>query len=228
MSEGKINIKKGDFIELKFTGYTNGEPFDSNIEEDLKKIDKEGKVKRMIVCVGEGMVVKGLDKEIEGKEVGKEYRITVQPKDAFGERRRELVRIIPLSVFSEKKINPRQGGVYVFDDAVARVIAISGGRVTTDFNNPLSGKEIKYKFLIHKKVEDVKEKADALFESFLRFVPKFEVGEKIIVKGRKELKMFVDAIKDKFKELLGKEIEFIEEEAERIKKEIMKDQKEAQ
>lgn len=232
MSEEKKTIKKGelsvismdivkrnDFIELKYTGYINGEPFDSNIEEDLRKIDKEGKTKRTIVCVGEKMVVVGLDKAIEGKEIGKEYKIFLKPNEAFGERRRELVRIIPLSVFSEKKLNPRQGGVYVFDDAVARVIAISGGRITTDFNNPLSGKEIEYKFTIEKKVEDVKEKAEALFEFFWKFVPKFEVGDKIIVKGKKELKMFTDAVSDKFKKLIGKEIEFVEEKEEKGEKE---------
>ena len=30
--------KKHDFVEIKFTGKANNEIFDSNIEEDLKKI----------------------------------------------------------------------------------------------------------------------------------------------------------------------------------------------
>ena len=33
--------KKNDFIEIKFTGYANGKVFDSNIEEEAKKINQE-------------------------------------------------------------------------------------------------------------------------------------------------------------------------------------------
>ena len=35
--------KKGDFVEIEFTGFTEGKPFDSNIAEDLKKISPEAK-----------------------------------------------------------------------------------------------------------------------------------------------------------------------------------------
>ena len=32
--------KSKEFVELKYTGYANNEIFDSNIEEDLKKINE--------------------------------------------------------------------------------------------------------------------------------------------------------------------------------------------
>jgi len=54
-------IKKGDFIAFKFSGYSNGEIFDTNIEEDLKKINPKVKAKESIIVVGKEMVVKGLD-----------------------------------------------------------------------------------------------------------------------------------------------------------------------
>ncbi len=31
--------KKGDFVEIKYTGLANNEIFDSNIDEDLKKLN---------------------------------------------------------------------------------------------------------------------------------------------------------------------------------------------
>ena len=34
------------------------------------------------------------------------------------------------------------------DNTIARVLSVSGGRVTMDFNNPLAGKEIDYKYKI--------------------------------------------------------------------------------
>ena len=55
--------KKKDFVEIKFTGIANNKIFDSNIEEDLKTLDEKAKPQKTIVCIGEGMVPLGLDKE---------------------------------------------------------------------------------------------------------------------------------------------------------------------
>jgi FKBP-type peptidyl-prolyl cis-trans isomerase 2 len=202
-------IQRNDFVEIKFTGYSNGNIFDSNIDEDLKKIDPNAKPKETIVIVGEGMLVPGFDKELEGKEIGKDYEVKVPAKEGFGERRRELVKTIPLKVFTEKKINPYPGMVLAIDNGLARIITVSGARVITDFNNPLAGKDLVYKFKIIRKMTDDKEKAKVVFEQVLRFVPDFELKEnETIVKGPKVLERFVDALKEKFKELIGKELKF--------------------
>ncbi|MEM4259522.1 MAG: FKBP-type peptidyl-prolyl cis-trans isomerase [Candidatus Pacearchaeota archaeon] len=201
--------KKKDFVEIKFTGYANGSIFDSNIEEDLRKIDSKAKPKKTIIIVGEGMVVPGLDNALEGKEIGKEYEIKISAKDGFGERKRELVKTIPLKVFNEKNVNPAPGMVLAMDNSLVRIIAVSGARVVSDFNNPLAGKELVYKFKIERIVRDEKEKASALFELIFKFVPDFELKENaIVVKGPKILEKFVDNFKDKFKEFLGKELKF--------------------
>lgn len=201
-------VKKKDFVEIKFTGYSNGNIFDSNVEEDLKKIDPQGKVKETIVVVGEGMLVPGFDNALEGKEIGKEYNVNVSAKEGFGDRRRDLVKTIPLKIFTEKQINPYPGMVLAMDNNLARVITISGARVMTDFNNPLAGKDLTYKFIIIRKVEDDKEKAKVLLEFMFRFVPEHEVKDKIIVKGPEFMKKFTEAFNPKFKELMGKELEF--------------------
>jgi FKBP-type peptidyl-prolyl cis-trans isomerase 2 len=211
-------IKKGDFVEMKFTGYVNGEVFDSNIEEDYKKLDPEGKgkVKKMVIVVGEGMVVSGLDKGLEGKEVGKEYKVSVSAKDGFGGRRRELIRVLPLAKFSEKKVEPRAGMVLALDDNIVKIIAVSGARVTTDFNSPLAGKDLEYKFTITRKVTEDKEKAGALFEILFSFVPSFEIkGKKVVIKGQAGMGEIVKVMGGRFKELTGLELGF--EEAEKKK-----------
>jgi FKBP-type peptidyl-prolyl cis-trans isomerase 2 len=51
--------KKGDFVEIKYTGLANNEIFDSNIDEDLKKLNPEAKPFETIVVIGEKMVVPG-------------------------------------------------------------------------------------------------------------------------------------------------------------------------
>jgi FKBP-type peptidyl-prolyl cis-trans isomerase 2 len=51
-------------------------------------------------------------------------------------------------MFREKNVDPRPGMVFALDNSLAKILAVSGARVMTDFNNPLSGKHVKYKFNI--------------------------------------------------------------------------------
>ena len=221
-------INKKDFVEIKFSGYSNGNVFDSNIDEDLKKISKDAKPKETIVIVGESMVVSGFDRALEGKEIGKDYEIKIPAKDGFGERRKELVKTIPLKIFREKKINPYPGMILAMDENLVRIITVSGARVMADFNNPLAGKELVYKFKIVRKIQDGKEKAKTVFESMLRFVPDFELkGNEIVMKGPKFMEKIVDALKEKFKELVGKELKFEIEEEKAEQKEDKTEEKKA-
>lgn len=199
---------KGDFVEIKFTGYTDGNVFDSNVEEDLKKVSPESKPEKTIVVIGQSMVVPGLDKALEGKELNKEYKISLTAKEGFGDRNRELVKTIPLSVFTKQKINPYPGLALMLDNNLARIITISGARVITDFNNPLAGKSVEYKFTITRKVTDLSEKAEAFFIYFFRFKPNFEAGDKVTIKGPQVLESIVNHYKQKFKEIVGAELEF--------------------
>lgn len=214
------NVKKGEFVEIKYTGYVNGQIFDSNIESDLKILNPEAKTEKTIVAVGEGMVVKGLDKALEGKELGKEYHIKIGHKEGFGDRNKDLIRTIPLKVFTEKNIMPQSGMMFSLDNQIVRIVAVSGGRVMTDFNSPLAGKEIDYKFTIIRKVGDDKEKIEALFKTSLRFVPEFEIKDKIIIKGHKIFEQIAKAFNEKFKKLIGKELGFEEKKENKKAEEI--------
>ena len=207
-------LKKNYFVEMTFSGYANGTLFDSNIPEDLKKIHPEGKAEPLIVIVGQGMVVPGLDTALEGKEVGKHYEIQISVKEGFGERRKELLKTLPLKVFHAQKIQPYAGQTLFMDGTLAKVVAVSGARVMTDFNNPLAGKELIYKFTITRKITEEKEKCEQLFKVLLKEVPEFTSGEKVTLKGPKNLEIIVKAFGNKFKEIIGKELAFeLKEEA---------------
>jgi FKBP-type peptidyl-prolyl cis-trans isomerase 2 len=220
-------IKKNDFVEIRFTGYSQGKIFDSNVEADLKQINPNAKPQKTALVVGHGMLVGGFDKALEGKEVGKEYTIELKAKDAFGERKKDLLKTIPLKVFTEKKIQPYPGLVLTIDDMLAKIITVSGARVVTDFNNPLSGKDVSYKFTVIKKIDDEKEKVQTLFEVTLGFAPEFEIKDNIVIKGPKEFEALVKALGSRFKELLGKDLKFElkEEKKNEVKVEDKKEEK---
>lgn len=201
-------VVKGDFIELSYTGYTNGEVFDSNREVDLKKLDPKAKVEKTFIIVGEGMVVSGLDKVLEGKQVGEEHTLSLSAKEAFGLRNPSLIRPIPLRVFTERRVVPRAGMSLVLDNNIVQIRAVSGARVIADFNNPLAGKDVSYSYRIVAKIDDVAEKTRIFFEKFLRGVPQFEVNDKVIIKGPAQMKPIIDLLGERFKALVGKELDF--------------------
>ena len=201
-------VNKNEFVALRYSGSANGVLFDSNEEENIKKLHQDANAREVIVVVGKGMVVPGLDKALEGKEIGVRYEVSFDSRDRFGERKRELVKTIPLKVFTEKQINPYPGLTLAIDNMTARVITVSGARVITDFNNPLASKSLHYSFMITRKVTDEQERVRALFEVSFKFAPEFEIKDKITIKGPQILEMYVKAFSDMFKELVGKELAF--------------------
>ncbi|MEM2772508.1 MAG: peptidylprolyl isomerase, partial [Candidatus Pacearchaeota archaeon] len=177
-------IKKGDFIELEFIGKCEGEIFDTTNNEIAKKIfNKE--VKPIKIIVGEKMVVDGLDKAIEGKEINKIYKIKLKPKEAFGDRRKELIKTVPLNAFKDKNL-VKEGNLLLIDGILVKILKVASGRVLIDMNHPLAGKEIEYEFKILRKIESDDEKIKTIAEFF--GIKDYEIeknNEKIEIKLKK-------------------------------------------
>ena len=155
-------VSKKDFIEIEYTGKLKEENivFDTTYEKVAKEnnLDLHTGYEPVVVCIGEEQLLKGLDKNLEGKEIGKEYNIDLQPEDAFGRKNAKLIQLIPLNKFKQQNIQPMPGMQLNIDGVVGTVKTVSGGRTMVDFNHPLSGKELVYQVKINKKVTDDKEK----------------------------------------------------------------------
>jgi FKBP-type peptidyl-prolyl cis-trans isomerase 2 len=232
-------IQKTDFIDITFTGrIKDGEIFDTNVKEDAEKIGINFNGKPLVICVGQGMVVGGFDNALEGKEAGKDYILELQPKDAFQERQSNLVKLIPIKIFRDKKINPYPGMTLNIDNMLVKVVSVSGGRVLVDFNNPLAGKVIIYNFKINKKIESPEEKVNALTEFFVGKTFSFKIsddkkqaifkdeGSEEIPKGY--LNIIIGSLNDKFKEVLGLEMIVEPDKEENKKQEKQEENKKAE
>ena len=207
-----MSMQKGDFIEIEFTGrIKNGGIFDSNIKEDLEKANLKVDAKPFIFCLGKEMFLKGIDDFLAGKEIGK-YEIELTPEKAFGNRNPKLVQIISIKIFREHKVPPVPGELFRFDNSVGKILSVSGGRVVVDFNNPLAGKILVYKIKIIREIKDINEKVKALNEFLFKKDFKFELEDKkIIIHVEKPMAKFVEIFKEKFKDVLGLEMEVKEE-----------------
>ena len=205
-------LQKNDFIEIEFTGrLKEGGIFDSNIKEDMQKLheghDHPIETKPFIFCLGQEMFLKGIEDFLIGKNSG-QYEIELKPENAFGLRQSNLVQTMPMKVFVDHKINPVPGTVLNFDNKLGKVLTVSGGRVMVDFNNPLAGKEVIYKVKVLRKVEDINEKVKSLNEFLFRTDFKYTIQDKkLILEVIKQYKNFIELFKDKYKEMLGLDLE---------------------
>lgn len=217
-------LKKSDFVEIEFTGKTQeGEIFDSNIKEDLKKSNlDENKIqpKPFIFSLGHGMFLQGIDEFLIGKsDKPNTYELDLEPEKAFGKRDPSQIKMIPMNVFKEHNINPIRGAIFNFDGKLAKIVSVSGGRVLVDFNNPLAGKKVHYKIKLLKKIEKQEDKINALNEFFFRKTLNFEVkNKKLILKLEPHLSQIAILFKDKYKDILGLDLEIQEKTLKESKK----------
>ncbi|AEH24418.1 FKBP-type peptidyl-prolyl cis-trans isomerase [Pyrococcus yayanosii] len=187
-----MKVQKGDVIRLHYTGRVKetGEIFDTTYEDVAKEAgiyNPKGIYGPVPVAVGAGHLISGLDKRLEGLEVGKKYTIEVPPEEGFGLRDPRLVKVFTLGQFRRQGIIPFPGlEVEITTEdgkkLKGRVLTVSGGRVRVDFNHPLAGKTLVYEVEIVEKVDDPIEKIKALIELRLPMVDRdkimIEVGEK--------------------------------------------------
>ncbi len=155
--------KKGDFIELHYTGMIKdtGAVFDTTEKEIALKAgihSDKATYSPIVVCIGKGHVIKGLDSRLEGAEIGKDVEIHVPAEEAFGRRNPELIQLIPTSKFKKEGIEPVPGLEINVDGMLGVVKSVSGGRTLVDFNPPLAGHDVVYRVRVIRKIEDSKEK----------------------------------------------------------------------
>ena len=178
-------IKKHDFIKIEYTGkLVDGRVFDTTRKDVAEKNHLHSKDKTfgpVTICVGEHQVIPGFDEELIGKEISKEYSITVPMVKAFGKKDVKKVQLVPLATFKEHKLNPHPGLQVDFDGKIGTVMRVSGGRVMVNFNHPLSGRDLVYQFTITEKVKDQKDKISSFIANILQMDKRFitvEVTEK--------------------------------------------------
>lgn len=142
-----------------------GEVFDTTLEEEAKKggILKENTVyEPMLIVVGEGWVLKGLDDSLVDLEINKPTTVEILPEQGFGLRDPNKIKLVPLRRFRGQKVAPYPGAQVEIDGKLAVVRAVGAGRVQVDFNPPLAGKTLVYDLTVKDIIKDKSERIKAL------------------------------------------------------------------
>ena len=89
-------VKKGDFIEVSYIGKVASTQVIFDLTDE--KLAKEQHIYNpnhiygpLIICIGEAQILKGIDDNLVGKEVGKTYRIELNAENAFGKKDPKLI-----------------------------------------------------------------------------------------------------------------------------------------
>lgn len=96
---------------------------------------------------GAGNIIPGLEKALEGKQVGEQITVRVPAAEAYGERDDALAQVVPLEMFQGvERVEPgmrfqaqTSAGVQV-----VTVSKVEGDSVTVDGNHPLAGKPLNF------------------------------------------------------------------------------------
>lgn len=205
-----MKIKKGDFIEIEFVGrLDDGKIFDLNSKDTAKKEGLKQSLDKVIICVGEEDVVKGLDDSFLDKEVNAKFNVDVPSDKAFGKRDPKLFQLISLNKFKDNEMRPYPGLQINVDGRIGIIKTVSGGRIMVDFNHPLAGRNLKYEVTIKKIIEDTNEKIEFSLKNLIgKAKHEFKEGKLTIYMDlpSEVKKILEERLKTRIKEI--KEIEF--------------------
>jgi len=199
-----LPLKDGDFVLVDYTLKVKetGQVIDTTREEVAKEVSihrPDKTYEPMLVVIGAGWVLKGLEERLKEMEVGEEKTVELPPEEAYGPRDPRKIIMMPAKRLSQRGVVPRVGQRVQVEGLGTGVIrAVGSGRVQIDFNHPLAGKTLIYEVAIRAKIEDPVGKVRALIHRRLPLVPaeKFEVefGEKEVIVKVPEEALYVEGI----------------------------------
>ncbi|HUE76363.1 MAG TPA: peptidylprolyl isomerase [Longimicrobiales bacterium] len=130
--------QQGDTVTVHYTGKLDtGDVFDSSRERDPLEF-----------TVGEGQVIPGFDRAVEGLAVGESREVRLEPNEAYGQPREDLVVDVPRSQFPPERTPEvgQQVQVQVAPDQnrVATIAEVGDEAIKLDLNHPLAGKPLTF------------------------------------------------------------------------------------
>ena len=122
---------------------------------DGKPVEEEG-APLSYLHGGYGGIFPRVENELQGKEVGQEVRLTLDPEDAFGDYDAGLIRVEPRARFPEAlEVGMRFEGVPGESEEEALIYTVTDvtpDAVVVDGNHPLAGERLWF----HAVVRDVR------------------------------------------------------------------------
>ena len=173
-------MEKGSIVYVEYDAYADGKIFDTTHEDVAKENDiynEKQKYRPIPVIVGSGRLVRGFDNALLEANIGEEKEVEFGDDQGFGKRDPKLVETFSIREFRRERIEPQQGMEISIRNRRGTVVTATAGRVIVDFNDPLAGKKLRYKFRITEKLEELERKAQAIIELYYPSYEGFKVSQ---------------------------------------------------
>ncbi len=137
-----LTIGEGTQVTLNFAlKLENGDVIDSNLGQEPATF-----------VVGDGNLLPGFEKALQGLKAGTNDTFVIKPEDGFGQRNSNNIQEMPRNQFSDE-LELVEGLMLSFADAQSAelpglVVAFDEKTVTVDFNHPLAGRNILFEVAI--------------------------------------------------------------------------------
>lgn len=138
--------KSGDTVKVHYTGrLEDGTVFDSSECADDDCGCETGPLEFKL---GEGQVIPGFERAVEGMSIGETKTVNIPVADAYGDRQDELVAQVPRSdlppgmnpeVGQQLEVTQEDGSSFP-----VLVIDVADDSITLDANHPLAGKDLTF------------------------------------------------------------------------------------
>ena len=139
-------------VSVDYIGtFSDGTMFDTNIQDVAQKNGLYAAGRSyvpLMFTVGSGQVVAGFDKAIDGMKIGETKKITIEPKDAYGEYDKTKVTSIDKSIFDDAKVTPVSWQTYQMWGQLIKVLGVSDKKVDIDANHPMAGKTLNFEITL--------------------------------------------------------------------------------
>ncbi len=162
--------KTMDILSLRYCAYFAEDMtlYDTTEEDKAKEAglyDEQFTYKPMVYITGSNSLFPALAQAIEEAEPGKLTEVTVPCDEAAGPRDPKLIETFREKEFHKQELNPYPGMRVTLGERSGTVMNVAAGRIRVDFNSPLAGHDLVYKFTVSEPVKDSVEKAKAIFEN---------------------------------------------------------------
>lgn len=129
-------IKKGSTVKIHYT-----------LKVDDLTIDSSAERGPITYVHGDGQLIAGVEKQMEGLETGDKREFAVAPEEAYGAPDPEAVHSVPKEAFNDAdklSVGDMVTGEVGGRNFRARVSDVGPEDITLDMNHPLAGKTLQF------------------------------------------------------------------------------------
>ena len=168
-------MEEKDVIRLEFELWAKetGELVDTTKEglaTEKGKADPKANYGPMPMVVGLGRLLKPFEDDILEAKLDEERTLEIPPEDGYGKRDADLVglfsihEVLKLPEFKKKDEMPEVGMEIEIRGKKGIITTMTSGRVRVDFNHPLAGKTLVYKYRVVSKADEAADKISWIIE----------------------------------------------------------------